>query len=177
MLQTALGFQVAGRNMRQRPDWPKLADEMLNLILWCSLARYTSNQWERGKNIFSESASTVGNKRGWRSEPKHGTEITLKLISDDIQCAPHFVPISNVFIDWRFSCHVRKNLTTCFLVRNFFWRTRYVLLSDFLLQKKERERKKESIYVCYRRNWSVRRIRFAWPKSHRRNEPGMNTNI
>ena len=43
-----------------------------------------------------------------------------------LQCAPHFVPISNVFIDWRFSCHVRKNLTTCFLVRNFFWRTRYL---------------------------------------------------
>ena len=42
----------------------------------------------------------------------------------ELQCAPHFVPISNVFIDWRFSCHGRKNLTTCFLVRNFFWRTR-----------------------------------------------------
>ena len=26
-----------------------------------------------------------------------------------LQCAPHFVPISKVFIDWRFSCHVRKN--------------------------------------------------------------------
>ena len=47
--------------------------------------------------------------------------------SFELQCAPHFVPISNVFIDWRFSCHVRKNWTTCFLVRNFFWRTRYVI--------------------------------------------------
>ena len=41
-----------------------------------------------------------------------------------VQCAPHFVPISNVFIDWRFSCNVRKTLTTCLLVRNFSWRTR-----------------------------------------------------
>ena len=45
-----------------------------------------------------------------------------------LQCAPHFVPISNVFIDWRFSCHVRKTLTTCLLVRNFSWRTRYVTI-------------------------------------------------
>ena len=47
--------------------------------------------------------------------------------SGNIQCAPHFVPISNVFIDWRFSCNVRKTLTTCLLVRNFSWRTRYTI--------------------------------------------------
>ena len=68
--------------------------------------------------------------------PYHHAAISCRPDIFKVQCAPHFVPISNVFIDWRFSCHVRKNFTTCFLVRNFFWRTRYLRCVVYLFGRR-----------------------------------------
>ena len=151
-------------NYEVRVGWPKLGHPTLSQFYCSTTAQLSSlTKWNLlsptisiwcFKNCVGTQLGCWDNQKSWanfetnkkwekytliyiigveRYKPKHISKV-LRTIHPYIQCAPHFVPISNVFIDWRFSCHVQYTLI---YVKGFdeywFWAAFCKILTPWLI--------------------------------------------